>query len=697
MARILAPYDSLPVALTLPSDSLAVANTYPQKQDSESWDQFNTRVQLYHDTEELDRQRKRQATKPLPDAVRATFENGRALLVAPETMSRGWENKELEKVPFSLRGVARRKFEEDTRLYGHQVAPALFRELTYKMQAKATAVAVEIGIDAENERIKHFANVYARTCAGHAKTGNTKTVFEAMKTTPALHNEHIITWRNAQAEQQALMGGFYIYTNEAENEGYWLHDAHIIAWHNTTATQRALTYAQNKLGHKIQGDTRDSQLARIQDPSYWRREIRKALRPWRELWHLALAPERLKYASPEAVAEYRSMQLNGEKWAQTHEMTAPDGRTCPLPTPAETAKNRYAQLVAMTKGIETMAGEAGMTAHIATISLDTQWHAAKNAYKNGPRIHNEKYNPALTPRDGQNFLNERWKLYRAALGDSGISTYWVLGVQPNKDQTPHWHLVLWCNDGQKKQAETLLYEYFKTNDAKEKKGDGTVRYVQVDWQEAKSEAGSSSYAMRMLAYITRQTAEQRDNTTADEAEAEAASAWASTWGIRRYRTSQMGATLWKMARNDDVKPEPEQQPIPADLKKSAQDGDFATFYKLKKEYQCRIRYITKTGKYGDTYKSPRGMEYTCAETGEISASWKQTSWTLTGLAEKPQSNQDFYSYFKEPRQGASAPQDSPYTPNTDPPDHWNDAERAEWAEHLAYRQTQQDAKLAKTA
>jgi hypothetical protein len=622
-------------------------------------------------------------------------------------MSRGWEDRELEKVPFSLRGVARRKYDEDVRLYGHQVAPALFRELTHKMQAKATAVAVEIGIDAQNERIKHFADMYARTCAGHAKTENTKTVFEAMKTTPALHNEHVVDWRRAQEAQNTQMIGVYA------NEGYWLHDAHIIAWHHTKATQRALTYAQNKLGHKIQGDTRQSQLARIQDPAYWRREIRKALRPWRELWHLALAPERLKYASPEAVAEYRSMQLNGKKWAETHEMTAPDGRTCPLPTPAETAKNRYAQLVAMTKGIETMAGEAGMTAHIATISLDTQYHSAKDKFKNGPRIPNTKYDPALTPREGQAFLNERWKLYRAALGDNEISTHWVLGVQPNKDETPHWHLVIWCKNEHKEQAETLLYDYFKTNDSKEKKGDGSVRYVQVDWQETKSETGSSSYAMRMLAYITRQTAEQNDTAPDDEkkkkrqeadvAEAEAASAWASTWGIRRYRTSHTGATLWKMSRNPACHPAlPTQQDTKPleEIREAAQEGDFATFYKLTRTYKCKILYVAKTGKYGDAYKSPRGIEYTAKETGEITASWKWIAWTLTGLsglAEYIQENQAFYSYSKEPRQGASAPQDSPFVPNTDPPDHWNQEERAEWAEYLAYIQTQQDAKLAKTA
>jgi hypothetical protein len=553
------------------------------------------------------------------------------------------------------------------------------------LTAKTTPAAAEVGIDAQDGRIKHYANAYANTSTAHAKTENTKTVFEAMKTTPALHNEHVINWRNAQEAQNTQMLGVYIHT-KAE-AGYWLHDAHIIAWHNTTATQRALTYAEEKLGHPIQGDTVASQLARIQDPAFWRREIRKALRPWRELWHLALAPHYIKYASTEAVNEYESMLENGKKWAETHEMTAPDGRKCPLPTPEETARNRHAQLVAFTKGMENLAGETGMTAQIITLTLDSQYHSAKDKYKNGPRVPNEKYNSALTPETGHSLLNKSWARLRSALKRRKIEFYWVLGAQPNKDETPHWHIVMWSHNGDKAEIETLIYKYFKTNDSNR----------QIDIQSAKSEMGASSYAMRMLAYITRQTDTIDDHTDADAQEAQAASAWASTWGVRRYRTSHTGATLWKMARNDDLKPKPDQKPLPADLKKAAQDGDFALFYKLKKEYQCKILYVEKMGKYGDSYKSPRGIEYTCAETGEISSSWKQTDWKLTGLPEKPQQNQEAYSYSKEPRQGASAPQDTPDPPNSAPLDHWTEPERAEWAEHLAYRQTQQDAKLAKTA
>ena len=455
-----------------------------------------------------------------------------------------WLTEQLNHIPKSLHRHARTRFyktaEQAQKGWSWYHAKNELTETITRMTAKAPPVASEVGIDAQNERIKTFSKMYASAAASRSSN----------------NGEHII--------------GLCYETINSDGEC-------ITAKQKSDEPDAGLIYAQAKLGHIIQGDSTDSQIARIQDPAYWRREIRKALRPWRELWHLALAPHYLKYASAEAVAEYRSMQENGRIWAETHEMTTSDGHTCPLPSPAETAKNRYAQLVAMTKGIETLAGEAGMTAHILTISLDSQYHPAKDAYKKGPRIRNEKYDPDLTPRAGQAFLNRRWRLFRTALSDAEIPTFWVLGVQPNRDETPHWHVVLWCKEEHKELTESRLYKYFKTNNRMEKKGDGTVRSVQVDWQEAKSEAGSSSYAMRMLAYITRQTAEQRDNTTADEQEAEAASAWASTWGIRRYRTSHTAATLWKMTRHQEIK-------APDDLKTSAQTGDFATFYKLKQQY-----------------------------------------------------------------------------------------------------------------
>lgn len=240
-----------------------------------------------------------------------------------------WLTEQLNHIPKSLHRHAQNRFIKSAETaqtgWGWYYAKNELAETITRMTAHTPPALLAVGIDAQSERIRTFAEMYASASAQHIRE------------------------RNA-----------------------------------------GLTYAEERLGHSIQGDTIDGQLARIQDPRYWRREIRKALRPWRELWHLALAPHHLKYASTEAVAEYRSMQEAGRVWAETHEMTTSDGRTCPLPTPAETAKNRHAQLVATTKGMENLAGEAGMTAEIITITLDSQYHARTT--QGGLARPNQNYN-----------------------------------------------------------------------------------------------------------------------------------------------------------------------------------------------------------------------------------------------------------------------------------------------------------------
>ena len=562
-----------------------------------------------------------------------------------------WLNEQLKQIPKTLHRHARTRFyktaETAKKGWGWYHAKNELTETIERMTAKATPVAVEVGIDAQDERVKYYADFYAKACTARVKygTGDYKT----------LHDAH-----------------WLLYTQQPErviNDDTRTHD--------TTYTV-AMNYAQQLLGHGIQGNSIESALERIQDPAYWRREIRKALRPWRELWHLALAPHKLKYASAEAVAEYRSMQENGRIWAETHEMTTADGKTCPLPSPAETARHRHAQLVAMTKGMENLAGEAGMTAEIITITLDSPYHARTTV--TGKAEPNPRYNSTLTPDTGHDELNKRWARFRAALKRRKINTFWVKGAQPNADETAHWHIVLWSHDEHKTEIKALLRKHFKTNNSDH----------QIDAQQAKSEAGASSYAMRMLAYITRQTDTISGHTDADTHEAEAASAWASTWGIRRYTTSHTGATLWKMARHTEIK-------APTAIKESALAGDFATFYKLKVLHECKIIYEKKIGRYGDSYKSPRGFNYINLETAEVIPLEKLTRWTLSVKPEKEQENQGAYSYSKEPRRDASAPQDTGFTPNTDPPEHWTEPEKAEWAEFLEYRITQQVAKLAKTA
>jgi hypothetical protein len=383
---------------------------------------------------------------------------------------------------------------------------------------------------------------------------------------------------------------------------------------NAMGVQTAIKTAGHLIGHAIPGQTEDSQLARISCPTFWRREIRKALRPWRNLMHIAIAPERIKYACTDAIAEYRSMQLNAEEWAsKTVLVNQTTGECIPMPTPETTAKGKYAQLVAITKGIELSAQARGLTAKIITLTLPTEYHPTTTRGKARIRVPNEHYDSALTPAVGQRELQSRWTRFRAAIKRRGIDWEFTLGCQPHKDESPHWHIVMWVDEKCWSEVEELIYKYFKMNSSDH----------QIDIQAAESAHGASSYAMRMLKYITR----QMDPTMSDEdaQEAESASAWASAWKIRRYRTSHCKVTMWRMARSPEVK-------LPLDLKYTAQGGDYFGFMKLTEQYKCKLEYTQKLGRYGDSYKSPQGISYSVGSQGQIEVAYKYTQWVQESKA-----------------------------------------------------------------
>lgn len=380
---------------------------------------------------------------------------------------------------------------------------------------------------------------------------------------------------------------------------------------NPLGIQTALKTAGHLIGRPVPGTTEDSRINRIGDPLFWRREIRKALRPWRNLMHIAIAPEKISYACTAAIQEYKSMIKNAEAWSEKIVLVNQSNRECiPMPSPAQSAKNKYAQLVAITKGIEESATARNLTAKIITITLPTEYHPTTT--RGGTRVANEFYNSELTPAAGQQELQSRWTRFRAAVKRRKIEWEFVIGCQPHKDETPHWHIVLWTD--QWSEIEELIYKYFKMNNNPR----------QIDIQAAQSAQGASSYAMRMLKYITRQM--DSSMTNADAEEAEKASAWASAWGIRRYRTSHCKTTLWKLARNPEVK-------VPRDLQAVAQNGNYFGFMCLAEQYKCKLEYVLKRGKYGDLYASPKGIQYQLDHTGEIHIAYKYSKWVQENKAE----------------------------------------------------------------
>ena len=389
----------------------------------------------------------------------------------------------------------------------------------------------------------------------------------------------------------------------------------------------ALFMAETMLGEPIFGDSTDSQINRICDEKFWRKRTRKMLRVHREHCHLRIAPEKLRHCSPDARREYKSMLDNHAKWAADHEFVNEAGEKIPAPSPESTAKNRYAQLVAQTVGIGSIATEKKMTPKIITITLDSQYHSAMGTDR---RVRNPKYKN-ISPKAGHAWLNKKWRNFRAVLKTKtrDIDTHWVVGVHAHKNMTPHWHFVLWTEPKNWTEVEKLIQKYFRTND----------NPAQIQIESPKNDGGAVAYCMKILQYITRQVGTGDGEGEEDIAEAFDTSAWASTFGIRRYRTSDCATTLWRLARKDDIE-------APSEIKNSATTGDYAGFLKSVKEYEATIIYVQKNNQYGDGYKAPKGISF--KDGVGIKSSVSLAKWKIQTIS-KDENNTKDDTYSKTPR------------------------------------------------
>ena len=355
--------------------------------------------------------------------------------------------------------------------------------------------------------------------------------------------------------------------------------------------------------------TEDGQIKRVLDETFWRRELRKTLRAWRESAHVLIAPERIKYCSAFGIQEYRTMLQNQEKWAAEHELKNEGGDVLPLPSPAQTAQRQAARTFAITRGMADIAIAAGMTPTLVTITLESEWHPTTTK-GTGKRRRNPNYNGA-SAREGALKLQDRWTKARAAWARRGLRSgsdfFWTMGVQPHTDETPHWHAVIWSHPANWDTMQACIERAFRKSDFA-----GQIDYEKIDDPEA-----AVGYIIRMLQYATRQI-DTHEPDPKKRAEAMGESAWASAHRLRRVRSSHSHATLWKLARRKDIDAPPE-------IKAAAMDGRWADFHKSVTALGAKIVYNTHVGRYGETYKKAEGISLADGTYSLVSVRWHITS------------------------------------------------------------------------
>ena len=361
-------------------------------------------------------------------------------------------------------------------------------------------------------------------------------------------------------------------------------------------TEAVLAFARS---HGVVLDEKQS-TARLFDPLFWRRAIRKTLRQRREMMHMQLLPQKLRWCSDWGTRESEGMNMRHAGWLASHEAVDTTGRAVDMPTPGDIAKRAHARMYRTAAYISRRAAEAGATQAVAvTITLPSRFHPSTTA--GGSRVANPRWDGS-TPRDGKAFFDRRWALFDNQCRRLGVVRDYIMTAEPHADETPHWHGVFWTNNAHEL-CRLLVHYFYETAEP----GDGTAG-VRVRTHILKDAGEALAYASKTLAYVAKHQSGKKDGRFAEEAAR--SQAWARAWGMRRLRKSGVGVTLYEYLRRLDADKMADDEARA--IVEAARRGDM---YEALRHGRFDMRYVMAVNRYGEEARRADGV--VDLETGEI--------------------------------------------------------------------------------
>jgi hypothetical protein len=298
--------------------------------------------------------------------------------------------------------------------------------------------------------------------------------------------------------------------------------------------------------------TRVGACARLDDPQWWRRQLRRtwtrrAENVMREIGIVRKGRE--PYASDDAVQARAQMKAKGREFLKNHVAANENGEQLSLFKLAEHSLAnpalRRGEFMTRVRGFEEIAADAGHVAQFWTLTCPSAFHAQLSTGQKNPNF------ARGIVRDAQAWLCKQWARVRAKLKRLSILIYGFRIAEPHHDATPHWHLLLFCRPRDASTIEQVVRRYWLSEYGDEKGArEHRAKCIEIDSTQGSAAGYVAKYVSKNIdgaGAIGDATDEETGRAVGDGVRR--VDAWASLHGIRQFQ--QVGGPpvgLWRELR-----------------------------------------------------------------------------------------------------------------------------------------------------
>lgn len=330
--------------------------------------------------------------------------------------------------------------------------------------------------------------------------------------------------------------------------------------HAVAFEKASISEVSTKLGH-FASKFKSGETARTQ--RNLRRQLRKAFRQFNEqaahVLKMVGKNKGQQYVS-DVTRNHRKFQLlQQDKWISATKLI-PDNpsddwpidentglpKTIALADCVRTAEHRFAELYTLVKGQELYFTGKGYIPLFVTLTAPARFHPSP-AYGEGSW-------DGSSVTDSHEWFNENWQFARASLAKDGIKLDGFRVTEPHKDGCEHWHLMCYVKRENLANAKSTICEYFAHSEH------AVTFKADFSKNVADKKATAASYMLKYLIKTMNSRASVGTSAANDAgfaAEADAADAWRSTWGIRSFQFFGVlfgKQTLWRELRRLEEQP-----------------------------------------------------------------------------------------------------------------------------------------------